>query len=115
LGVGLLLFLLTSRERRAWLKLWQVWAGGILALVVFLPNLIWNAEREWLSIAFQGQRLDKYGLNFGFVANFLEYFAGQVLASGVFLFVFVVIAVVLFVRRSALPGREHLALPIFTA
>ncbi len=35
LGAGLLFYLLTSRERLQWLKLWQVWAGGALALLLF--------------------------------------------------------------------------------
>jgi hypothetical protein len=39
--------------------------------------------------------------------TFAEYVAGQVLASGVFLFVFVVVAAVLFARHSELPGREQ--------
>lgn len=116
LGLGLLLYLVTSRERIGWLKLWQVWAGAALALLVFLPNLIWNAQNGWVSIAFQGRRLDDYGLTFGsFFSNFFDYLGGQVLATGVFLFVFVVIAVVMFAMRRDVPGRANLALPVFTA
>ncbi|HQZ11319.1 MAG TPA: glycosyltransferase family 39 protein [Devosia sp.] len=116
LGIGFVLYLLTSRERRGWLRHWQVWGGGALALLVFAPNFIWNAQHDWVSIAFQGQRFDTYGLNFGsFTANFLDFIGGQALATGVFLFIFVVIGTVLYVRRSDLSNRANLALPLFTA
>jgi 4-amino-4-deoxy-L-arabinose transferase-like glycosyltransferase len=115
LGIGLLLYLVTSRERIGWLRLWQVWAGAALSLVVFVPNLIWNAQNGWGSIAFQGRRFGDYGLNFGVVSNVIDYLGGQVLATGVFLFVFTVIAIVMFAMRDDIPGRPNLALPIFTA
>ena len=77
-GAGLLLWLVTSRERLGWLKLWQVWAGGVVALAVFLPNLIWNAGNGWASLAHQGQRLEGYGLSFGSMPdNLLDLLAGQ--------------------------------------
>jgi hypothetical protein len=53
LGAGLLLYLLTSRERIGWLKLWQVWAGGIIAVLAFLPVVLIDAARDWLSFRFQ--------------------------------------------------------------
>lgn len=114
LGLGLLLFLVTSRERIVWLKLWQVWAGAALALLVLAPNLIWNAQNEWVSIAFQAQRLDGYGLTFGsFWANFGDFLGGQALATGLFLFLFILIGVVSFFIRVEIPDRANLALPIF--
>jgi 4-amino-4-deoxy-L-arabinose transferase-like glycosyltransferase len=97
LGAGLALYLVTSRERLGWLKLWQVWAGGALALIVFLPNVLWNAERGWASFAFQGKRLGDYGINFGsMLDNLADLLAGQALATGVILFLFVIGGMVMF-------------------
>jgi 4-amino-4-deoxy-L-arabinose transferase-like glycosyltransferase len=116
LGVGLLLYIFASSERRAWLKHWQVWAGGVLSILVFLPNLIWNAQNEWASVAFQGRRLSNFGHSFGsFGNNLLDLVAGQALATGIFLFIFVVISFVLLFTRREMPGRANLTLPILTS
>ena len=116
LGAGLVLYLVTSRERLQWLRLWQVWAGGAVALLVFLPNALWNAGRDWASFAFQGRRLSDMGLNFGgFLSNFGDLVIGQALATGIFLSIFILIGAALFFLRRDLPGRPNLALPIFTS
>ncbi|MBD3275031.1 MAG: phospholipid carrier-dependent glycosyltransferase [Candidatus Marinimicrobia bacterium] len=39
-----------------WRKLWKspyLYAGGILALLIFLPNILWNANHDWVSYVFQ--------------------------------------------------------------
>ncbi|HHY48846.1 MAG TPA: glycosyltransferase family 39 protein [Alphaproteobacteria bacterium] len=116
LGAGLLLFLLSSRERIGWLKLWQVWAGAAVAVGVFLPNLIWNAEHGWAGFGFQARRMSDYGLSFGsFSDNLLDFVGGQAAATGLFLFILVGIGAALFFSRRDLPGRANLALPLLTA
>jgi hypothetical protein len=51
---GLLgLFLLTSPEHRRWLRRPEPYAAGLLALLVFLPNILWNAGHDWASYAYQ--------------------------------------------------------------
>ena len=97
LGAGLVLYLVSHRERWHWLQPWQVWAGGAVALLVLLPNLVWNAQRDWASFAFQGRRLDSYGLDFGSMAdNFTDLVQGQALATGLVLFVFALAGIVAF-------------------
>lgn len=116
LGAGLVLYLISNGTRRGWLRLWQVWAGGAIALGVFLPNLIWNAEREWASFAFQGRRLGGYGLDFGSMsANLTDLAAGQALATGLVLFIFALIGMVAFAVNRRLWANEGLALPILTS
>lgn len=39
-------------DRRALASPWP-YLGGLLALLVFLPNLLWNADQDWLSLRFQ--------------------------------------------------------------
>ncbi|TVQ87600.1 MAG: glycosyltransferase [Chromatiaceae bacterium] len=40
------------RDRAALASRWP-WLGGLLALAVFLPNLIWNAGNDWVTLRFQ--------------------------------------------------------------
>jgi 4-amino-4-deoxy-L-arabinose transferase-like glycosyltransferase len=53
-GAGL--YLLSSREHRHWLACPGPWCAALVALLLFSPVLIWNAEHGWVSFAFQGDR-----------------------------------------------------------
>jgi hypothetical protein len=53
---GAVLYLLSSREHRHWLARPEPWLAAVVALLVFSPVLIWNAEHDWVSFAFQGDR-----------------------------------------------------------
>jgi 4-amino-4-deoxy-L-arabinose transferase-like glycosyltransferase len=116
LGLGLLLYLLGHRERWAWFRLWQLWAGGVLALLVFVPNLIWNVQRGWASFGFQGRRFDNYGIDLGGLqGNFVDLLGGQFLAGAGLLFIFALIGIVMFFARVERAGRRNLALPVLTS
>ncbi len=43
---GLIAGVLLSPQRRAFAKPW-IWLGGGVALLVFLPNLVWNVQHQW--------------------------------------------------------------------
>ncbi|HEY0782701.1 MAG TPA: glycosyltransferase family 39 protein [Thermoanaerobaculia bacterium] len=45
-GVAVVLALLATRERRAFRSPW-LWAGGLVALALFLPNLIWIVQHHF--------------------------------------------------------------------
>jgi 4-amino-4-deoxy-L-arabinose transferase-like glycosyltransferase len=53
---GLPVFLLTTTNGRAWLRRPQPWVAGLLAVLLFTPVILWNAEHHWASFAFQGDR-----------------------------------------------------------
>jgi 4-amino-4-deoxy-L-arabinose transferase-like glycosyltransferase len=53
-GVGLVL--LTSPKHRGWLLTPWPYAGVLVAGVMFLPVIVWNAQHAWVSFAFQGGR-----------------------------------------------------------
>jgi 4-amino-4-deoxy-L-arabinose transferase-like glycosyltransferase len=53
---GIVLFLATEPTSRRWLLRPHPYVAGLVALVVFLPVLIWNAEHGWVSLLFQGGR-----------------------------------------------------------
>lgn len=63
---GLLLFpalglwLLTNRESRATLLTPWPWAGIAVALLVFSPNIYWNATHHWVSYFKQGGRITHF-------------------------------------------------------
>ncbi|MGV3491870.1 MAG: glycosyltransferase family 39 protein [Devosia sp.] len=60
---GLFLFLVTSRDGRRWLGTPGPWMAAAVAALGMVPALIWNAQNDWVSFAFQGGRgMDSEGL-----------------------------------------------------
>jgi hypothetical protein len=45
-GLGIVVGLLLTPERKAFAHKW-IWLAGGLALLIFLPNLLWNVHRDW--------------------------------------------------------------------
>ena len=62
---GALFFLLTEPSSRRWLLRPHPYAAGLAALVMFLPELMWNAQHRWVSFAFQGGRAVGHFFPFG--------------------------------------------------
>jgi 4-amino-4-deoxy-L-arabinose transferase-like glycosyltransferase len=56
--VGALIGIATQPAHRHWLARPQPYVAALLALLVFSPELIWNAQHHWASFAFQGGRAD---------------------------------------------------------
>jgi 4-amino-4-deoxy-L-arabinose transferase-like glycosyltransferase len=54
--IGACGFLLTEPIARRWLTRPHPYVAGLIALVIFLPVLIWNAENGWVSFLFQAGR-----------------------------------------------------------
>lgn len=55
-GGGLILWGVCSRSGRAWLRTPWPWCGAVLAVVLFLPVIGWNAAHHWASFVRQGGR-----------------------------------------------------------
>ena len=53
-GAGL--YLLSSPDHRRLLATPGPWCAALAACLVFAPVLVWNAQHDWASIAFQGER-----------------------------------------------------------
>src|ERR1700751_456405 len=45
-GLGIVVGLLLTEQRRVFLNKW-IWIGGLAAFLIFLPNLLWNAHYHW--------------------------------------------------------------------
>lgn len=70
-GLGALLWLLASARARPFLKAPWPWIGGLLALVIFLPNLWWQTQHDWMTFAFQFGRVTGGHLTGRYLAEFL--------------------------------------------
>ena len=44
--LGMVVGLLLTEQRRTFLNKW-IWLGGLVALVIFLPNVLWNIKYDW--------------------------------------------------------------------
>jgi dolichol-phosphate mannosyltransferase len=51
-----LAFMLWDRGSRRWWRRWEPYAAALLALAVFSPVILWNAQHDWASFAFQTSR-----------------------------------------------------------
>jgi len=67
--IGATGFLLTEPRSRHWLAQPQPWAAGLVALAIFLPVLIWNAEHDWVSFLFPAGRAESGFHPFGPIAT----------------------------------------------
>src|SRR6266849_441098 len=45
-GLGVVVGLLLTEQRRVFLNKW-IWLGGFAALLIFLPNVLWNIKYDW--------------------------------------------------------------------
>ncbi len=96
LGVGALAWLAWEPRARRWLLSPWPYAGAVVAFVLFLPNLWWNATHGWMTFAFQFGRIGAGHFTGRFLAEFLG--AQLVLASP---FIFVLIVLGLTTRQSS--------------
>lgn len=53
---AVLIFMLWDRKSRQWWRRWEPYAAALLALAIFSPVIIWNAQHDWASFAFQTSR-----------------------------------------------------------
>jgi 4-amino-4-deoxy-L-arabinose transferase-like glycosyltransferase len=79
-----------------WRKLWKspmLYAGGILAVLIFLPNILWNANHDWVSYVYQFGKSTgsgslswtKFGQGIGVQAGYLLPWHMVVLITGLVL------------------------------
>lgn len=101
------LYVLTSPEDRQWLRKPQPWVASAIGLLIFAPNVIWNAQHEWISYGFQAGR--SAGLSIK-PARLLTNVAGQLGAASPILFGMLVAAWVVMWRRRPLSAADRFVL-----
>jgi 4-amino-4-deoxy-L-arabinose transferase-like glycosyltransferase len=70
-GMGALLWLIVNPRARLWFATLWPWAGGVLALLVFLPNLLWQSQHQWMTFVFQFGRVTQGHLTLRFLFEFI--------------------------------------------
>lgn len=100
-GVGVLALILSARHRWAWLGLWQLWAGGAIALLVVAPNLVWNAQNGWITFLYQGGRIANDPAVRDIGAGYLELLGAQALFLGPIIVLAFFTAIPAYVLRSS--------------
>ena len=79
LAPALLLLVLLDPELRRELRTPWPWLGGAVAILVFLPNLLWNASHGWMAILFQVRHGTGSGAS---LRSFAEYLGGLLGGAG---------------------------------
>lgn len=72
LGPAIVAFLLLDPHSREWFRRKEPYLAALIALVIFSPVLVWNAEHEWASFLFQGPRRLAEGTSFYTPRLFLD-------------------------------------------
>src|SRR5262249_56106671 len=71
LGLGIVAWLLADPVARRWLLSPWLWAGGLIAVGMFLPVFVWNAEHDWISFHRQFGRLAMHGITLRYLGEFV--------------------------------------------
>ena len=90
LGLGAILWFAGDRDARRWLLTPWPYLGAAVAAAAMAPNLIWNAQHHWLTVAKQFGRLAPAHLTINYLVEFV---VSQPLLLNPLTFIFVVIAV----------------------
>lgn len=56
LGGAVVLFVIFDSRARRWLRRASPYAAAGIALLLFMPVILWNYQHEWISFVFQGTR-----------------------------------------------------------
>ncbi|HEY4975514.1 MAG TPA: glycosyltransferase family 39 protein [Steroidobacteraceae bacterium] len=71
LGAGTLAWMLFSPRGRRWFASPWIYVAGALALLIFLPNVLWENAHHWATFAFQLSRVTHGGFTLRFLFEFL--------------------------------------------
>ncbi|MDQ2889568.1 MAG: glycosyltransferase family 39 protein [Gemmatimonadota bacterium] len=106
--LGVLIAFLSRRELRALLAEPGPYLATLIALVVFAPNLVWNAHHDWVSFAFQINH-GLGGAHGSAIAREIALVGGQIGIISPILAVFAVVAVIRSLRGVTDSRRYMLA------
>jgi 4-amino-4-deoxy-L-arabinose transferase-like glycosyltransferase len=98
LAAGAFAWLLLDRDARRWLATVWPWAGALLALAIFTPNLLWQSRHHWETFAFQFARMGQGHFTLRFLGEFL---AAQFGLATPLVFVLMVVGLVRASRPSS--------------
>lgn len=96
LGAGIVLWLAVVPKSRRWIASPWLWAGGVLAVLLFLPNVLWNAGNDWATFVKQFGRVGADAFRPRYV---LEFLAAEIGLIGPLMVPFLVIGVARILHR----------------
>lgn len=102
---GLFTYLISSSQRRTMLLHPAPWVGAIIALLIFSPVIVGNAQHHWASFAFQGGRAIHHD-SFPKLGQFLANLGGQFVWMLPWIFVPMVVAAYHALRRGRADQRS---------
>jgi 4-amino-4-deoxy-L-arabinose transferase-like glycosyltransferase len=105
--LGALAFLLVDARGRRALAGRGPWLACLIALAVFSPVLVWNAQHHWASFSYQGARATGFGIH---PARPFIVWAGEALFVAPWIFVPMVLLLIGGLRRGADRRARFLAL-----
>ena len=70
-AISILVWLLIVPTQRKWLFTLWPWVSGVIAIVLFSPTLVWNAQHKWASFLYQYNRLVVHHWSLGYLGEFL--------------------------------------------
>lgn len=112
LGLGTLFWLIVDARHRKWLMTVWPYLGAALALLIVTPHLIWQAQHQWMTFAFQFGRVGGGAFTLRFIGEFL---AAQVGLATPLIFLLMVIGLWRATRRGdAKTGSDRLLLAVLT-
>ncbi|HVW72815.1 MAG TPA: glycosyltransferase family 39 protein [Rhizomicrobium sp.] len=71
LGAGAFVWLLADPKARRWLATPWPWIAALLALLIFVPNLLWQSCHHWETFAFQFGRIGTGHFTLRFLGEFI--------------------------------------------
>lgn len=71
LGLGTLFWLLVDARQRKWLATVWPYLGAALALLIWTPHLLWQAQHDWMTFAFQFGRVGSGQFTLKYLGEFL--------------------------------------------
>ena len=114
LPVCLFFYIVASPSRRYWLGRIQPYVATSIGLFIFMPNILWNAQHNWISYAFQ---LSRGGSGHFSVGKILAAFGGQMGVWSPIIFGLLIAALVMLARERPLSESDRFvfwtSLPIF--
>lgn len=106
LGAGILLWLAVVPKQRHWLLSIWPYLGAAIALLMFAPVVVWNAQHGWISFAMQFGRAGSGGFTLRYLGEFV---GGQLLLASPFIAVLAATGAVMAFRRFE---NANLRLPV---
>ena len=75
-GLGILAWIFTDPVGRRWFRSPWLWAGGLIACLVFSPVILWNEQHDWISFSQQFGRVKVHQVMLRYLPEFVATQAG---------------------------------------